>query len=427
MQTIVATIYALNPLKGSEDGMGWNFAAQIAKNNKVIAITRKNNREHIEKFMMDNPQDFHQNMEFLYFDLPYWMRFWKKGSRGAMLYYYLWQLFIPLFIKREKVEFDIAHNLNFHNDWTPSLLWTLGKPMVWGPIGHHPSIPTKYLRSVYGRKAYFKDRFRSMLKHFFWNFDPLLYLTKKKAAWIWCMNSSVEKTLNLREGKSGIMPSVASENVDYLPTYKTRFNVLSVGRFVPLKGFDVTIGSFAKFYHGLKFIDRKNVRLTLVGSGTQKSRLVQMCKDLEIDSAVKFIDWIERSELEEIYRQSSLFLFPSHEGAGMVVSEAMSYGLPVLCFDNIGPGEFVSNKAGRKVPYSSYNKSIEEFAHHLQELHGNSQELIELSAGARSHFQKNFAWDMRGQQLLQAYNKVASSKGQVTSSTNYRTNFTAQV
>ena len=39
-KTILATAYAINPYKGSEDGMGWNFVLQIAKFNRVIALTR---------------------------------------------------------------------------------------------------------------------------------------------------------------------------------------------------------------------------------------------------------------------------------------------------------------------------------------------------------------------------------------------------
>ena len=55
MKTILASAYAINPYKGSEDGMGWNFVLQIAKYNQVIAITRENNRPHIEKYIAENP------------------------------------------------------------------------------------------------------------------------------------------------------------------------------------------------------------------------------------------------------------------------------------------------------------------------------------------------------------------------------------
>ena len=113
--------------------------------------------------MTDNPSELYENIEFLYFDLPYWIRFWKKGGRGALFYYYMWQRSVVWFIKKQNKDYDIVHNLNFHNDWTPTFLYKLKKPMVWGPIGHHPIIPSQYLK-LYAKKYYFIDRATWMIK-----------------------------------------------------------------------------------------------------------------------------------------------------------------------------------------------------------------------------------------------------------------------
>ncbi|WP_276836161.1 hypothetical protein, partial [Chryseobacterium cucumeris] len=64
-QIILATCYAVNPYKGSEDAMGWNFVYQIARFRKVIAITRENNKIHIEKYMAENPDPVYMNIQFL--------------------------------------------------------------------------------------------------------------------------------------------------------------------------------------------------------------------------------------------------------------------------------------------------------------------------------------------------------------------------
>jgi len=106
-KTILASVYAVNPYKGSEDATGWNFVLQIARFNKVIAITRENNQENIEKYILENPDEVYKNIEFLYFDLPYYMRFWKKGGRGAMLYYLMWQKGILGYIKKQKIKYEI--------------------------------------------------------------------------------------------------------------------------------------------------------------------------------------------------------------------------------------------------------------------------------------------------------------------------------
>ena len=55
MKTVLMTAYAVNPYKGSEDGMGWNFILQAARFQRVIAVTRRNNGPHIERYLAENP------------------------------------------------------------------------------------------------------------------------------------------------------------------------------------------------------------------------------------------------------------------------------------------------------------------------------------------------------------------------------------
>ena len=74
---ILASAYDVNPYKGSESGTGWNFIFQISRFNKVIAVTRKNNKSHIDRYIKEN-QINTDNIDFYYYDLPYVLRFWKE-------------------------------------------------------------------------------------------------------------------------------------------------------------------------------------------------------------------------------------------------------------------------------------------------------------------------------------------------------------
>lgn len=405
-KTILATCYAVNPYKGSEDGMGWNFVNQIARFNKVIAITRENNQPAIEKFMAENPNELYKNITFLYFDLPYWMRFWKKGGRGAMLYYYMWQRGIVSFIKKQNLNFDIAHNVNFHNDWTPSFLYKLEKPMVWGPIGHHPIIPNQYLKP-YSIKYLIIDRATWLVKKMFWNLSFSLKKTVKNADHILCMNTGVPSVLEFKNQSFSIQPSVATE--DFFEgeiTKKEGFKVISVGRFVPLKGFDLTLNSFIKFLYSLSVSERENCRLTLVGTGPEKEFYQKIIAENKVEKYVEIIEWIDRKELMKLYEKASVFLFPSHEGAGMVVAEAMSFGLPVVCLNNEGPGEFVTTNCGFAVPQLDYNNTVSELKDSLQKLYFDKELLYKMSLGARKQFEEKFTWNSRGEHLKNIYKKL---------------------
>ncbi|GIV30842.1 MAG: hypothetical protein KatS3mg029_0193 [Saprospiraceae bacterium] len=406
--TALITAYAVNPYKGSEDGSGWNIIWHLAHQVDVIAITRCNNAAAIQRFMAEHALPPGRKLQWLYFDLPTWMRFWKKGARGAMLYHYLWHLGVVFFILRRRLRFDVAHHLNFHNDWTPSFLWLLRKPLIWGPIGHHHKIPTEFLRP-YGRKAWLRDRLLWWTKWAFWRFDPFLKITRSSARKILCMNSSVRAVLPIPEHKHVLLPPTASERAGRMvEVRKPGFTVLSVGRFVPLKGFDVTVRAFARFYRERRPEEQKCLRLVLIGRGPCERAI---CGSGPADEglpadAVEFIPWIERSQLAYYYATASAFLFPSHEGAGMVVVEAMSYGLPVLCFKNYGPGEFTDDSCAIRVPYGEYDACLEAFARGLHLLFEHPALQQTMGAAARKRFEQLYTYDHKARTIAALYAQV---------------------
>ncbi len=402
--TVVVVAYAINPYKGSEDGTGWNWVKQASVNNHIIAITRKNNREAIERFQKEERGI---SAEFLYYDLPTWARFWKRGSTGALPYYLLWQLFIPLFIKKKIAHYDIIHQLNFHNDWTPTFSWLLKKPVIWGPIGHHTKIPKQFISPFYKKKEYWKDRFTWAIKNYFWKIDPFLKISRAKAKQILCINS--ESVVN-KNSAFDIVPAVACKPLSNEHVKSENFIALSVGRFVPLKGMDIAIRSFARFANQLSKEEQKEIGLKVVGKGPYKKELKELIEQEKASEYIEIIEWMPRDKLMELFQVCSLYLFPSHEGAGMVVMEALAAGLPVICFDNDGPGEFINDSCGKKVPYGEFEKCHNEFSQHLLDLFRDREALSAMSEAAKKHHRENHQWEHRGQSIDSIYRKTLNNE-----------------
>ncbi len=406
--TVLMTAYAVNPYKGSEDGMGWNFILQAAQQHRVIAVTRRNNRAPIEQYAAEHPAlaPTLARITFLYFDLPAWTRWWKRGPLLSVLYFYLWQAGVGLWLRRqpEAVGVDLAHNLNFHNDWTPSFLWLLKRPLVWGPVGHHPLIPATHLR-LYGTAALVKDRLIWTLKRAFWALDPFLRHTRRTAVRVLCMNSAAAPRLGLKPDQFAIVPSVAidmpTEPVDFTP--KPQFVVMIAARMVPLKGFDMVIRAFADFHQRLTPAQRENAQLLLIGSGPEEARLLKMVAEHDISGCTRHLPWLDRKALLTMYELASVFFFPSHEGAGMVVAEAMSYGVPVLCYRNEGPGELVAPSSTLTVPYADYEQNVRDFAAHLHVLFLSPSLLTHEARLAHRHVGTHHTWAVRGRQLQKTY------------------------
>ena len=408
--TLLLTAYAVNPYKGSEDGTGWNISKELAKTHTVYVVTRKNNREEIERYMREQDDPTHRNMHFHYYDLPYWLMFWKYklGERGYVLYFYLWQLFLPLFVKRQRIKFDVAHAINFHSDSHPQFLWMLGKPVFWGPIGHHPPVPRDYLYPIYGFKNWLKDRLYNTVKFIMRRMDPFYYISKWTAKRIFVINSGINKAVKANPKKVVVLPAVAHvpEKKKIVENNSDYFTVLAVGRFVYMKGFDITIRAFASFYHSLPHNEREKVRLQLVGKGEEMNRMQALVEAEGITGAVEILQWVPKEQMAAIYQNANVFCFGSHEGAGMVVPEALSYGLPVVCFDNYGPGELCDTSCAIKVPYAAYNTAVKNFSIALQVLYQKPLYYKRLSFGAKVFAHDRYSWSEKAKIVSNAY-KVA--------------------
>lgn len=411
MKTVLVSAYSVNPFEGSEGGTGWNIVNELSKTNKLIVITRKNNLPEINRFLQNNPAKNHKNLEFHGYDLPERIMKWKKrlGERGYVLYFYLWQLFMPLFIKQAGFQFDLAHALNFHSDSHPTFLWVFGKPTLWGPIGHHPVVPKEFMQKS-NRSNYRKDRVYGMVKWVMRNLDPLYYLSKRMVKKVFVINSSIPKVAGLSKNKTTILPAVASETpANIASTEKQDFTVLSVGRFHYMKGFDVTVRAYAAFLSTLTFEELSKTKLVLVGKGPEEKSLRNLISELNISRNVEIINWVNKSEMEAIYKRASVFLFPSHEGAGMVIPEAQSYGIPTVTFNNVGPGELAGPNA-LKVDYDTYDLSIQQFSFHLKRLFSNKEFYKSQSAMASDHFIKNFTWQAKAETINAAYSDLANQQ-----------------
>ena len=410
MKKILASAYDVNPYKGSESGTGWNFIFQISKFNKVIAVTRKNNKSHIDRYIKEN-QINTDNIDFYYYDLPYVLRFWKRGSRGSFLYYNLWQFFLPFYILKNNIKFDISQHINFHADHVPSFLWLIPKPFIWGPINHNEPIKRQFINSS---MEFFLDRLKFSLKWIRWNLDPFFYLCRYRASIIIGSSNAVKKRLRVDPDKfirlttvSAQIPEMSnSEKKDKLSNNSKNFTILSVGRLVSIKSFDISIKAFDKFYISLDESKKNQTELLIVGSGPLLQKLKLLAHSMESASAINFIEWVDQKKLYDIYRSSSLLLVPSHEGAGAVVAEGLSYGLPVVCFDNFGAGEIVNKSCARKVKIDSLDNSINNMAREIKDIFTNQELLTELQQGAYSKFISDLSWDSKGEALKRIYKNL---------------------
>ena len=135
MRRILVSAYACEPGRGGEGEIGWSVVHELARTNQVWVITRANNKVvHETAFAQNGKPD---TLNFIYYDTPNWARWYKKGKRFFLIYYYVWQIGSAFAARRslKKSQVDLAHHITGGMDWMPSGLALLGLPFVWGPVG----------------------------------------------------------------------------------------------------------------------------------------------------------------------------------------------------------------------------------------------------------------------------------------------------
>lgn len=93
----------------------------------------------------------------------------------------------------------------------------------------------------------------------------------------------------------------------------------------------------------IKNLSNNNIKLILCGEGDQEEFLRKTCKELGIDSQVKFLGF--RRDVPKVLCAADLFIFPSlWEGLGLAGIEAMYSGLPIIGSDRQGIKDYVINE-----------------------------------------------------------------------------------
>ncbi|WP_461202968.1 glycosyltransferase [Enterococcus sp. N342-3-1-2] len=101
-----------------------------------------------------------------------------------------------------------------------------------------------------------------------------------------------------------------------------------------------------------------------IAGGGNKNQISRLKKDIlanNLEKKLLYLGELNSEDIKSHYLNSSIFIITSRwEGFGLVIPEAMSYGLPIISFDQIGSNEILeSGKYGILVQNGNTKKFIE--------------------------------------------------------------------
>lgn len=170
----------------------------------------------------------------------------------------------------------------------------------------------------------------SGLKRIWQRFKERLYLLGVKIE-VTISRSTAGELASLGQPMSKIRIVPCGIDINEVKRYpkeaSAKVNLLFVGHYRPRKGVDYLVDAFSR-------LRADNTVLHLVGRMEDSryfERLVAIAKAKGVEDRVIFHGQVDSDRLAYLYSQADVFVFPSlWEGFGIVLLEAMSYGLPIV-------------------------------------------------------------------------------------------------
>ena len=130
---------------------------------------------------------------------------------------------------------------------------------------------------------------------------------------------------------------------------------------VQQKGLDLLVEIAEELFHRREYRDWK---LQIVGDGNGYGQLKAWIRERNLDDQIELLG--EQKDVKPFYQNASVFLSTSRwEGFGVVITEAMECGLPVVAFETDGPMEILENgKNGYLIP----NYKVDQYADAVENL-----------------------------------------------------------
>lgn len=121
--------------------------------------------------------------------------------------------------------------------------------------------------------------------------------------------------------------------------------VLAAGRLTYQKGFDLLLEAWVEVNKVMP-----DWSLKIIGEGEDKVNLIDFIDINELNTSVELVG--STDDISQFYKEADIFCLSSRfEGFGMVLIEALAFGLPIVSFDcEVGPAEILEDTGSILVP-----------------------------------------------------------------------------
>lgn len=168
------------------------------------------------------------------------------------------------------------------------------------------------------------------------------------------------------------------------------FRFLFVGNVTYAKGIDLLIEAFSNIHH-------PELKLIIAGAKGDASHLLNQ------DVRIEYVGKLNQSELNKLYQQCDVLILPSRlDGFGMVVTEAMATGTPVIVSTHTGAKDLVKHDINGWI-YEDGN--VEQLKHFMLHAIEKKNELNSFGKNAYESV-KELTWDLYKKRVQELYSNI---------------------
>lgn len=403
---IFVSAYACEPNLGSEIGVGWRWVLEMSKYFDLWVLTRSSNKKSIEPWIEEHPQ--FKNIQFLYYDLPNWAKWWKKGQRGVRIYYNLWQWLSDGVVKRtmKANNIQIFHHVTYGNALWKVSSYGQSKKFIWGPIGGLETIPNEFTR-LYSTKW----RFIEWLRRFTVKMLPLNCGFHKRCQSADLIICKTQATFNLIPDKDRmkaiLMTDVAVDSDLYTSSASSKTSdeivrYITIGRLDAWRGFDLAVEAFDRLAQR-----HSNVELCILGRGSEKKKLQELIGRLPSKDRIKMLGQVSHDEYTRLLQETDVVVNAAlKEGAVTVMFDSLAMGKPMVCVETGGYTRMLTDKVAEIVQLDSRDKVVNRLFEGMERFYDeNSRKQV---ANEASQLLTSLNWEHKGWAIRDAVETVIS-------------------
>jgi glycosyltransferase involved in cell wall biosynthesis len=334
---VLLSAFACEPGRGSELEAGYRTLLAAARDHEVWVLTvsgsveplrtalrahRRAGMIHVEGIPVPEagPLTF-ARLRFL-LDYDRWQRAAARRARA---------------LDRE-IGFDLVHHVTVSSYWTRLGVGSIGKPLVWGPVGGAVRPPARMLPAL-GVRGAVEAAARVVGRPVVAGLPPLRR-SRSGVDLALVQNGATARRLR-RIGDVRVFPNALAVEVDgRLEAAERSTDIVFAGRLLPWKGPMLALAAFRE-------LDHPTAVLRFCGIGSERGRLERSARRWGLTDRVRFEGYLPRTELLAAIHRAGVVVHPAmQEEGGLAVAEALSLGAPLVCLDHGGPGEVARRWSG---------------------------------------------------------------------------------